>query len=263
MIKFFRRIRQQLLFHNKFSKYLLYGIGEIALVVIGIIIAVGVGEWRQSIKVNDEMILVYKGLKKNLKNDKLLLDSLSAKYENAINGIEEEINKLQLVSYNQDSLYSNVPTWMMYSQVFTPNKSTITEMTSSGKLHLITNLELKDKILVCYDEEYTRFIFRQNTLNEYTRELRTSKLMSTYRLVDIFTNDGNENTDILFSGPKYNIKHHWIDDKHSDNYLLFENYLAVIRGGYLDNLNGINKLKPIVNELILMIDLELEKETND
>jgi sensor domain CHASE-containing protein len=39
MIKFFRRIRQQLLSENKFSKYLLYAIGEIILVVIGILIA--------------------------------------------------------------------------------------------------------------------------------------------------------------------------------------------------------------------------------
>ena len=39
MIKFFRKIRQRLLTENKFSKYLLYAIGEIILVVIGILIA--------------------------------------------------------------------------------------------------------------------------------------------------------------------------------------------------------------------------------
>ncbi|TXD81592.1 hypothetical protein ESY86_07085 [Subsaximicrobium wynnwilliamsii] len=39
MIKFFRKIRQKLLTENKFSKYLLYAIGEIVLVVIGILIA--------------------------------------------------------------------------------------------------------------------------------------------------------------------------------------------------------------------------------
>ena len=39
MIKFFRKIRQKMLTENKFSKYLLYAIGEIILVVIGILIA--------------------------------------------------------------------------------------------------------------------------------------------------------------------------------------------------------------------------------
>jgi hypothetical protein len=42
MIKFFRKIRQKMLTENKFSKYLLYAIGEIALVVIGILIALSV-----------------------------------------------------------------------------------------------------------------------------------------------------------------------------------------------------------------------------
>lgn len=39
MIKFFRRIRQQLISENKFSRYLLYAVGEIILVVVGILIA--------------------------------------------------------------------------------------------------------------------------------------------------------------------------------------------------------------------------------
>jgi hypothetical protein len=42
MIKFFRKIRQKMLTENKFSKYLLYAIGEITLVVIGILIALSV-----------------------------------------------------------------------------------------------------------------------------------------------------------------------------------------------------------------------------
>ena len=42
MIKFFRKIRQRLLAENRFSKYLLYAIGEIMLVVIGILIALQV-----------------------------------------------------------------------------------------------------------------------------------------------------------------------------------------------------------------------------
>jgi len=45
MIKFFRHIRQRLLSENKFSKYLLYAIGEILLVVIGILIALSINNW--------------------------------------------------------------------------------------------------------------------------------------------------------------------------------------------------------------------------
>ena len=42
MIKFFRKIRKKMLTDNKLSKYLIYAIGEIILVVIGILIALQV-----------------------------------------------------------------------------------------------------------------------------------------------------------------------------------------------------------------------------
>lgn len=48
MIKFFRKIRQKLLSENKFSKYLLYAIGEIILVVIGILIALQINTWNNN-----------------------------------------------------------------------------------------------------------------------------------------------------------------------------------------------------------------------
>ena len=50
MIKFFRHIRKKLLSENKFSKYLLYAIGEIILVVIGILIALQINNWNENKK---------------------------------------------------------------------------------------------------------------------------------------------------------------------------------------------------------------------
>ena len=50
MIKFFRKIRQGLLRQNKFSSYLLYAIGEIMLVVIGILIALQLNTWNETKK---------------------------------------------------------------------------------------------------------------------------------------------------------------------------------------------------------------------
>ena len=47
MIHFFRRIRQGLLSQNRFSKYLLYAIGEVVLVVLGILIALNINNWNE------------------------------------------------------------------------------------------------------------------------------------------------------------------------------------------------------------------------
>ena len=55
MINFFRKIRQNLLTENKFSKYMLYAIGEIILVVIGILIALGISNQNQE-RINEEKI---------------------------------------------------------------------------------------------------------------------------------------------------------------------------------------------------------------
>ena len=59
MIRFFRTIRQKLLTENKFSKYLVYAVGEIVLVVIGILIALQINNWnegRKELNYQDEVL---------------------------------------------------------------------------------------------------------------------------------------------------------------------------------------------------------------
>jgi len=52
MIKFFRHIRQKLISENKVSKYLLYALGEIVLLVSGILIALSLNNWNKKRKIN-------------------------------------------------------------------------------------------------------------------------------------------------------------------------------------------------------------------
>tara|TARA_R100000988_G_C3960972_1_gene146151 strand:+ start:109 stop:831 length:723 start_codon:yes stop_codon:yes gene_type:complete len=69
MIKFFRKIRQKLLTENKFSKYLLYAIGEIILVVIGILIALSINNWNETQKNQNDKKSVYSIIKTDLTTD--------------------------------------------------------------------------------------------------------------------------------------------------------------------------------------------------
>ena len=62
MIKFFRKIRHELLAENRFSKYLVYAIGEIVLVVIGILIALQLNNWNESRKSFDAELKLYSKL---------------------------------------------------------------------------------------------------------------------------------------------------------------------------------------------------------
>jgi len=52
MIKFFRKIRQKTLTESKFGKYLLYALGEIILVVIGILIALSINNRNEAMLID-------------------------------------------------------------------------------------------------------------------------------------------------------------------------------------------------------------------
>jgi hypothetical protein len=80
MIKFFRRIRQQLLTENKFSKYLLYAIGEIVLVVIGILIALQINNWNELKKNNATTKLIFEEILNDLEYDIRLADQQISYY---------------------------------------------------------------------------------------------------------------------------------------------------------------------------------------
>jgi hypothetical protein len=78
MIKFFRKIRKQLLTENKFSKYLMYAIGEIVLVIIGILIALYINNKNEIAKNEDKflsnLILVHNELEHNIQGTTSNLD---------------------------------------------------------------------------------------------------------------------------------------------------------------------------------------------
>jgi hypothetical protein len=69
MIKFFRRIRQNLLSENRFTKYLLYALGEIILVVIGILIALQLNNWNSYNQQRETEVKYLKEIRENLFKD--------------------------------------------------------------------------------------------------------------------------------------------------------------------------------------------------
>ena len=76
MIKFFRKIRQRLLTENKFSKYLIYAIGEIILVVIGILIALSINNWNQDKQQQKILNNIYATIKADLQQDIINIDEI-------------------------------------------------------------------------------------------------------------------------------------------------------------------------------------------
>jgi hypothetical protein len=147
MIKFFRKIRQKMLTENKFSKYLIYSIGEIVLVVIGILIALQINNWNQD--------------NQNNKQEKQILTQLLEEYESNLNQINSKIiirdeilaSSIKLLDYrsskssliNIDSLDRNLSRTIT-RPTFDPELSVSDELTNAGKLYLLSNVELRKKI---------------------------------------------------------------------------------------------------------------------
>ena len=73
MIKFFRKIRQELLTENKIGQYLKYAIGEILLVVIGILIALQINNWNEARKSRIVETVLLKTIKSDLLSKVLLI----------------------------------------------------------------------------------------------------------------------------------------------------------------------------------------------
>ena len=69
MIKFFRKIRYDLLNKNKTGKYFKYAIGEIVLVIVGILIALSINNWNEERKSTQRILSIFSDLQENLNQD--------------------------------------------------------------------------------------------------------------------------------------------------------------------------------------------------
>jgi hypothetical protein len=152
MIKFFRKIRQKLLSDNKFSKYLVYAIGEIVLVVIGILIALQINNWNEANKNREKEALLLTEMKSNLNEDRKDLEynihnnQQRIEYNEVIKTvIEEKIPYSDTLKPYFGNIFGNFQ--------LSENTSTWENLKSVG-LDLISNDSLRYSISNLYSNKY-------------------------------------------------------------------------------------------------------------
>lgn len=151
MFKFFRKIRQRLLIENRFSKYLLYAIGEIILVVIGILIALQVNNWNEE-RIEQARISEYaRSLKQDLLGDIEMLTVSMKQAQYICNKIDSLANYMRVTP---STSLSNTDLFILtHDPLYRPykwNRSTLDELKGSGSLRYINNDSLEKK-LVAYE----------------------------------------------------------------------------------------------------------------
>jgi len=186
MIKFFRKIRQRLLTENKFSKYLVYALGEIVLVVIGIIIALQLNIWNESRKEQNRMLETYVNLLDDLINEDLNIkfhQNRFTRYQNFnFQLYDESIGKSQY----DDNVYYNYLQWVHRYSVFIADK--YDEFLSS-----ITNQKIHDKLKSYIQQE----VYTQTAIEEWNEQQREKVRPFLYK-------HGINNTEASYQKKFYN-----------------------------------------------------------
>jgi hypothetical protein len=152
MIKFFRRIRKKLLSEGKTGRYFKYAIGEIVLVVIGILIALQINNWNQNRLKGQKEIQILKSFEAQFQNDILQLEESLKFYEGASKSVDIIIYHLENnIPYNDSLDHHFYITTRFYGDSDLDNN--VFESLKSLGINLISNTDIRKKIAQLYEDD--------------------------------------------------------------------------------------------------------------
>ncbi|MBN3520975.1 hypothetical protein JYB62_13280 [Algoriphagus lutimaris] len=167
MILFFRKIREKLIQKNQVTRYLVYAVGEIGLVMIGILLALQVNNWnvdKQSKKWQTDFLV---DTQNELEKDKRQLEEI-IKFQES-----KELKSLELIPLLEkpipdkkdkiDSLFSYLSS---SNATFFPNVGVFENALFAGKIDLVENDELKYTIMDLYMRSYKRLVYNGEIYDE-------------------------------------------------------------------------------------------------
>lgn len=240
MLKFFRKIRLNLLSEGKTGKYLKYAIGEIVLVVIGILIALQINNWNENRIQQKKLLSVYKHILTDIDNDIKELtaivthhDSIEYIFKRVINDSITpdlfDVGLSRLIVSNAVATTLNT-TGVNQLKALNTNDSLslkIIEIYDQMKLIIIDNLEVD----INQESEYLMKMFRDKY--DWYLEYMGKTIMQN--------NSSLELQDYFLNSREY--KHHV-----ATNYnLRYDNYVVALK-------MSIETLNTITEELKLVLD---------
>ena len=189
MTRIFRNIRQKLASENKVMAYLRYAIGEILLVMIGILLALQVNNWNELRKQGIAETEFIEGVKKDLAQDKNYIDFILEK-------TAPKIEAFELLNKNLvDSLF-RIYFSTEGARTFYPVSGSFQSALSGNVLNNYKNKEITGSLIKLYNSTYSRLLDNGNTLDNRWDYLR-KKYIHEYRTGNFRVMDNNRFSEIM------------------------------------------------------------------
>ena len=231
MIKFFRTIRQNLLMENNTGKYFKYAIGEIVLVMIGILLALQVSNWNQERKDHISERKLLDNIHRDFIQNKVSFDSVKAINYRGLNALEKIV---ALFPLNSDTLkHSAYNKYISDIKLITynPYSSSVESAVNSNALQLIQDENLQ-KYLVSWKDVFLDYQEDEKVYLDY--------------ILDFFTPYLRDVQDFTGKDTVMNMK--------SRNTIKFQN-MIITRRNFLRNLIKAIEEEPIENHINEIIRL--------
>ena len=248
MISFFRKFRYWLITENKLSKYLIYALGEIILVVIGILIAVAINDSQQKKTLQKKEQTYFLGLKDEFETSKIklteLIDVNKQNYLNVKKILEYISNPDQAPTEKQFSelLYRS----FSFDIAFNANNALLDEMINSGSLKDISNNQLR-ALLTNWESRMEDISGQEDELGNQREKVLDMFRKNKYSIRTILEQT-NPNSEISFPRRKNNIS-----NLNLLNSLEFENNILMF---YLTSFaTEKSHYNPLMKELKSILDL--------
>jgi hypothetical protein len=180
MIPFFHKIRKKMADDNRPLKYMRYAIGEILLVVVGILIALYINNWNEGRIERRIEFLYFERLSDDLEVDIKYYDKRIRQAENTINDLSTFVSQLYEFQQGIDEILELFSHLDLRTDPFTTANSTFQELLSTGDFRTIKNDSLK-KIIIEY--------YRIN--DDFKNQMEEYNAVSTNLLVENFAINPN------------------------------------------------------------------------
>lgn len=202
MIKFFRKIRQQLLTENKFSKYLLYAIGEIVLVVIGILIALQINNWNENRKNHKKHIDYQLSLINDINKDIASIDTQLIFIEESIEQYNNFTKRLSQPNASNDTLVKIAKYEFLgyFNNIDAFHTATFQTLLSTGDIGLF-NENIRTQLIELNNQQQITLVVTKEAVDQYLDALVSYKYLSNIpistiksgNLYDAFWNNVDKN----------------------------------------------------------------------